>query len=174
MSVRQAHAGDAAAIAAIANAIIADTLITFTTEPRAAAGIAAQIAARGAGFVVAEEAGEITGFATYGRFRPGPGYARTAELTVQLEPRARGKGLGRALVTALESAARGAGIHVLVAAISGANPGAVAFHRALGFAEVGRMPEVGRKQGRWLDLVLMQKILSAGAKAAPDTGNTTG
>ena len=63
-------------------------------------------------------------------------------------------------MAALEDAARAEGVHVLIAGISSANPGAIVFHTALGFAEVGRMPEVGRKQGQWLDLVLMQKILS--------------
>ncbi|MCB1312051.1 MAG: N-acetyltransferase [Sedimentitalea sp.] len=169
MILRAARPEDAAAVCAIANPIIRDTLITFTTRERMAQDVARQIAERGAAFLVAERGGAVAGFATYGPFRSGPGYAASREHTVQLVPEARGRGLGRALMARLEAVASGEGIHVLIAGISAANPAAIAFHAALGYAEVGRMPEVGRKQGRWLDLVLMQKILAAGRHAAPDS-----
>lgn len=168
MRIREARAEDAAAICAITNDLIRDTLITFTTLERTIEGVSAEIAARGARHLVAEDDGQVLGHAYYGAFRPGPGYARTAELTIHLDPAARGCGLGRALMEALTERAVAAGIHVLVAGVSSANPGAIAFHAALGFAEVGRMPEVGRKAGQWLDLVLMQKILPAAAQHPPD------
>lgn len=160
MIVRQARIADAAAIAEITNAIIRDTLVTFTTNLRSVESIAEDIQARAPAYLVAEQDGRVLGFATYGLFRAGPGYAHSREHTVQLAPEARGQGVGRALMTALEVAAKAEGVHVLVAGISSANPDAIAFHAALGFAQVGSMPEVGFKWGKRLDLVLMQKILS--------------
>ncbi|KPP88688.1 MAG: phosphinothricin acetyltransferase [Rhodobacteraceae bacterium HLUCCO07] len=157
--IRPARPGDAASIATIWNHVIRDTTVTFTTEEKTEAGLCAMMTDRAPGFVVAQESGAIIGFATYGTFRNGPGYAHTRELTIQLAPEARGRGLGRALMSALEEAARADGVHVLMAGISGANPGSVAFHARLGFETCGTLREVGCKWGEWLDLVLMQKIL---------------
>ncbi|MCX8954073.1 GNAT family N-acetyltransferase [Ruegeria sp. NA] len=161
MNIRPATASDAPAIARITNAIIRDTLVTFTTDERSAAQIAEDIKARAPGFLVAEHDSHVIGFATYGPFRTGPGYAQTCEHTIQLSPDAWGKGVGRALMSELEEIAQAQGVHVLVAGISSANPGAEAFHAALGYSKVGVMPEVGFKFGQRLDLVLMQKILGA-------------
>ena len=167
MRLRRAQAADAAAICAIANPIIRDTLITFTTEQKTPEGVAAEIAARGPAYLVGEVDGRVLGFASYGQFRGGPGYAHSAEHSIQLALQARGRGMGRALMARLEGIATEQGVHVLVAGISGANPGGIGFHAALGFSEVGRLPEVGFKAGRWLDLVLMQKILQT-----PGLGHT--
>ena len=159
MIIRPALARDAAAVAEITNSIIRETLVTFTTAERSPTEIAQDIASRGSAFQVAEMQGQVVGFATYGSFRAGPGYARSREHTIFLDPQARGQGAGRALMAALEQAALSDGVHVLVAGISAENPDAIAFHTALGFEQVGLMPEVGHKWGQWLDLVLMQKIL---------------
>ncbi|MFU8776858.1 MAG: GNAT family N-acetyltransferase [Roseovarius sp.] len=159
MILRPAEPRDIAPILAFWNPLIRETSVTFTTLEKAPEALATDIAARGAAFQVAEDAGAVLGFATYGTFRSGPGYAHTAEHTVILAPEARGRGMGRALMTRLEEVARAADLHVLVAGVSGENAGAIAFHRAIGFAEVARMPEVGRKFGRWMDLMLLQKTL---------------
>jgi len=79
-------------------------------------------------------------------------------------------GLGLQLMTRLERAALARDLHVLVAAISAANPGAVAFHARLGFDRVAHMPQVGRKAGQWLDLILMQKILPRSTDSAGQSG----
>lgn len=159
--IRAATAADCAAIAAIWNPIIRDTAITFTNLEKTEAGLAqilAEKTAAGFPFLVAAE-GDVLGFATYGTFRNGPGYARTAEHTILLGPQARGRGVGRALMTALEDHARRRAIHSLWAGVSGENPAGRAFHSAIGYAEVAVLPQVGWKFGRWLDLVLMRKIL---------------
>jgi len=168
MRLRRVLPGDAAAVAAIRNDVIRETLVTFTSEGTTADGVAQEIEAAQSAclpWLVAERDGRLAGFARAGQFRAGPGYAHTLEHSVLLAADARGQGIGFALMTRLMEDARTGGAHVMVAAISGANPAAVAFHRRLGFVEVGRMPEVGRKWGRWLDLVLMQRILS-GEKGA--------
>ncbi|MEM7319751.1 MAG: N-acetyltransferase family protein [Pseudomonadota bacterium] len=169
MTLRAATRSDAAAILAIANPIIRDSLVTFTNCERTLAETEAEIAGADGRFLVCENDGTVCGFASFGPFRNGPGYAHTAEITINLAPVVRRKGLGRALLNRLEQTALDRGMHVLVAGISSANPGAVAFHRAMGYAQVGLMPQVGHKNSKWLDLVLMQKILAQVDHDAPDT-----
>lgn len=159
MIVRPAGARDAGAIADIWNAVIRNTAATFTTLEKTEEAIAADIAARGEAFLVVEIGGAVAGFATYFPFRGGPGYRHTKEHTVILGPQAQGRGAGRALMARLEEVARDEGVHSLWAGVSGENPAGIAFHAALGYREVARLPEVGRKFDRWMDLVLMQKVL---------------
>jgi phosphinothricin acetyltransferase len=160
--IRAAGPEDAAAIAAIWNGVIRDTLITFNPVEKSADEVAALMAARvaaGRACLVAGPPGAVLGFATYDQFRAGAGYARTMEHTINLLPAARGQGTGRRLMAALEDHARAAGVHVMVAGVSGANPAGRAFHARLGYVEAGVMRAVGWKFGQHLDLVLMQKIL---------------
>lgn len=160
--IRPAKPADLARIMAFWNPMIRDTTVTFSSEEKTEAGLAEMIASRraaGQEFLVAEVSGKVLGLATYAQFRGGNGYAHAMEHTIILAPEAQGRGLGKALMEALECHARAAGCHVLVAGVSGENAAGIAFHAALGFVETGRMPEVGRKFGRWLDLVLMQKTL---------------
>jgi phosphinothricin acetyltransferase len=170
MILRAARPEDAPAICRIANAIIRDTLVTFTTRERHPDEVILELARPDTVFLVAEQTGRVIGFASFGPFRSGPGYARTREHTIHLAPDARGQGTGRNLMHRLESIAAASGFHVLVAGISSANPAGIAFHAGLGFSQVGLMPQVGLKHGRWLDLVLMQKILRPGPDSAPDSG----
>jgi phosphinothricin acetyltransferase len=159
MTLRPAAPEDAEAVTAIWNRIITETSVTFTTTPKTAAEVAVLITARAPAFIVAEGQGQVLGFASYAPFRSGPGYAHTMEHTILIAPQGQDRGLGRALMQALETTAREAGVHCLIGAVSGENAGGLAFHHALGFSEAGRLPQVGHKFGRWMDLVLMHKLL---------------
>lgn len=161
--IRSATAGDAAAIAEIWNHIIRDTIATFNSAEKTEAEVATIIAARqaaGRAFFVADDAGEVLGFATYDQFRGGVGYKHSMEHTVLLSPKANGRGIGRALMTAIEDHARKSGAHVMVAGVAGENIAGRDFHLALGYQLVGTMPQVGFKFGRFMDLWLLQKILT--------------
>jgi phosphinothricin acetyltransferase len=138
--------------------MVADPYITFTTHVPTEMEVAADIIHTDP-YLVAEEGSRVLGYAYYRQFRGGPGYVHTMEHSVHLAPGATGQGIGRALMAALEACAVAGGVHVLVAAIGAGNEGSIRFHSGLGFVETGRMPEVGRKGGRWHDLVLMQKRL---------------
>jgi L-amino acid N-acyltransferase YncA len=81
------------------------------------------------------------------------------EHSVHVRADARGRRLGAGLVEALLPPARALGMHAMIGAVDAANQGSIRFHERLGFTEVGRFPEVGRKFGRWLDLVFMQRFL---------------
>ena len=157
--IRAARNADADTIAALWNAMIRDTLFTFTTREKPEAEIAEMISGRPQAFWVAERQGAVAGFMTFGPFRSGPGYARTVEHSIVVSAAAQGLGTAGALMDEGERAAWRLGHHVMVAAISGSNPRAIRFHEARGYLHVGHLPEVGRKQGQWLDLILMQKIL---------------
>lgn len=112
--------------------------------------------------LVAEAEDRVVGFAAYGSFRGSgkwPGYRHTVEHTIHVHEDCWGSGIGRRLLEALIDRARADDVHVMVAAIDGANEESIAFHERLGFTVVARLPEVGRKFDQWLDLVLMQRIL---------------
>jgi len=159
MQIRAAKTSDASAIVEIWNDVIGNTARTFTSELKTVEGITSDIIARREAFIVAEGDSMILGFATYFPFRGGNGYRHTTEHTISLRSAAQGRGVGRALMKKLEDVARQQGVHSLFAGVSGENPDGIAFHTALGYREVARLPEVGRKFDRWMDLVLMQKIL---------------
>lgn len=108
---------------------------------------------------MAEDAGRVVGFAGYGQFRGGVGYARTMEHTIYLEDGVQGRGAGRALMQAVETHARAGGAHSMWAAVTASNAPSIAFHERLGYEHVALLPEVGFKWGRLMDLVLMRKLL---------------
>mgnify|MGYP001767573060 CR=1 FL=1 len=111
--------------------------------------------------LVAEIDGRVAGYATFGDFRAFDGYRHTVEQSVYVAGAFRRRGVARALLVALEERARALGKHALVAGIEAENAASIALHRELGFADCGRLPQVGRKFDRWLDLAFMVKLLAA-------------
>jgi len=165
MLVRDATAADLPAIRELFNALIPTTTVAWRDHEATVQEIATWFEgqhAEGYPVLVAEVDGALVGYTCWSSFRGAqrfPGYRHTAELTVHVDERHQGEGVGRELLHALIDEAARLDVHVLVAAVDAANEGSIAFHRALGFVEVARMPEVGRKFDRWLDLVLLQRVI---------------
>jgi phosphinothricin acetyltransferase len=119
-------------------------------------------------YLVAESAGRILGFAYAGHYRPRSGYRFTVEDSVYVEPTAMGQGIGRKLLAAVIAAAESAGMRQMIAIIGdSANLPSIRLHERLGFRHAGVFQAVGWKHERWLDSVLMQRALGAGAKSVP-------
>jgi phosphinothricin acetyltransferase len=162
MIVRDATEADLPTILAITNDAIANSVALWTLTPltlEARRNWFRDRLARDFPVLVAGDAGEVVGFASYGEFRPYEGFKHSVEHSVYVDPAAQGRGVGRALLSALVGHATTHGKHVMIGGIEANNAASIGLHAAFGFTEVGRMPQVGRKFERWLDLVFMQKIL---------------
>ena len=168
MLIRDATPDDAAAIAAIYNeAVRTSTAILMEGEVGVENRVQWMAARQALGYpvLVAEAGGAVLGYAAFGDWRPFDGFRGTVENSVYVAPQARGRGVALALLAALIPRARDCGKHVIVAAITSENAASLRLHEKLGFVETARMPQVGQKFGRWLDLVFLQLRLDA--RAAP-------
>ncbi len=166
MQLRLVQLEDAEAVRAIYNREVAEGLNTFDLEVRSLAdqrewiarhqGAHPAIVATGPGAGGVEE---VLGFAVVSPYRDRAAYATTVEDSVYVHHGHRGRGLGRALLEEILRLAGDHGFHAVMARISGENTGSVRLHQACGFELVGVEREVGRKHGRWLDVVAMQRML---------------
>ena len=167
-AIRDATEADLPRILEIANQATVHTTAVWTLTP---ATLEARLAwrrertERGFPVLVAEAAGGVSGFASYGDFRPWEGYKHTVEHSVYVSPEAQGRGMGRMLLNALIAHAEGHGFHVMVGGIEAGNITSVALHKWVGFEAACVLREVGRKFGRWLDLLFMRKMLSGSTPA---------
>lgn len=167
--LRDARATDVEAITEIQNALITTAAIEWTgvmhdVDERAQWLVSQRSA--GHPVVVAVLGDRVVGWASYGEFRDSkrwPGYRLTVENTIHVREEYWGSGVGRLLMDALVERARSSGLHAMIAAVDGENVASVRFHERLGFQEVARMPQVGTKFGRWLDLVLLERLLNDSA-----------
>lgn len=162
MIIRPAAPDDLPAILAIYNDAVLNTTAIWNWHTVDLANRRAWFEMRqGQGYpiLVADAQGEAIGYASFGDWRPFDGYCHTVEHSIYVAGTARRQGAGAALVEAVIAAAREAGKHVMLGGIEAGNEPSLALHRRFGFVETARMPEVGQKFGRWLDLVFMQKRL---------------
>jgi L-amino acid N-acyltransferase YncA len=164
--IADATYADLPVIVDLLNATLDTTTFEYTDIPHSLATRTAWFERqmeRGFPVLVAAIDATVVGYAAYGDFRDSlerPGYRFTVEHSVHVAESHWGGGVGRALMSALLDRAGQAGVHVMVGAIDSSNAGSIRFHQRLGFVETARMPQVGRKFERWLDLVLMQRLVT--------------
>lgn len=158
---RLATIADAEAIRSIYNLEVTETTHTFDLVPRTLEDQQEWLTSRlGAlAVLVAEEAGEVTGFASLSSYRDRPAYRTTVEDSVYVARVHQGRGVGKLLLSGIVDAARSRGFHTMMARIVGGHEASIGLHRSAGFELVGIEREVGRKFNRWLDVALMQVLL---------------
>jgi phosphinothricin acetyltransferase len=148
------------AVATIFTHYVLDTLITFELQPPSIEDWHEKqrdLEALGWPFLVALVDEELIGYAYVTPWRSKPAYRHTVENTIYLAPEHTGQGHGRVLLMELLARARAADAHQVIAIIADTgSPASVALHRRAGFADVGRLRNVGFKRGQWIDTVLMQ------------------
>ena len=161
MEIRLVERRDADAIRAIYNLEVAETTVTFDLVARSIDDQQAWIDEHSGGYpaIVAVDGAAVAGFASVSPYRPRPAYAPTVENSVYVRRDRQGAGVGKQLLGALVEVTREHGFHSMMARIVGGHEASIALHRSCGFAPVGVEREVGRKFGRWLDVVLMQRML---------------
>ncbi len=169
--IRDATPDDIPAIAAIYAVEVRDLVNTYEYEvPDEAEMLRRMQAITGSGFpyIVAEVEGQLAGYAYAGSYRTRIAYQWTVENSVYVDARFQGKGVGSALMQALIDACTARGYRQMVAVIGEpSNTASIKLHERFGFHLVGVFKGLGRKHGRWLDTVQMQRALGEGADSAP-------
>lgn len=170
-SIRDAVAGDIAAVTAIYAVHVQHGAATFEIEPPDQPEMLrrfTELTAQGFPYFVVESAGRVVGYAYAGPFRTRPAYRFTVEDSIYLDAAAQRRGIGRALLDRLVDACARRGARQMIAVIGdSANAGSIALHRSCGFSDAGLLIASGFKFGRWIDTVLMQRALGAGASTLP-------
>lgn len=164
MKIRDATMDDAEAIRAIYNDAVLNTTAVFdytAREPQAQRDWLQMKADQTLPVLVAEDAGTVLGYASYGPFRPWPAYLYTVENAIYIAPEQRGKGIGTQLLTPLLQIAKERGLRTMIAGITADNAASLRLHEKLGYSHAGLIREAGWKFERWLDLVFLQRMLQA-------------
>jgi phosphinothricin acetyltransferase len=162
MMLRDAVDADLPGILAIYNYAVLNSTAIWNDTPTDLSGRLGWLRDRQAKaypVIIAEEAGEVLGYASFGDFRPFEGFRISVEHSVYVAAHAQGRGLGRRLVEALFEPARALGKKVMIGGITAGNEASLALHAKLGFVQSAYMAGIGIKFGQRLDLVFVQKEL---------------
>jgi phosphinothricin acetyltransferase len=162
LTIRPARSADAPAIAAIHNEGIADRSATFETEPRTPAGVAERPGTHP--LLVAERGGRVVGFARAEPYSSRPAYAGVVECAVYVQRPARGSGIGARLLDALAADCEARGFHKLVGKLFATNRHSAALVLGRGFREVGVHRRHARLDGRWRDVLVVERLVGAAAR----------
>jgi L-amino acid N-acyltransferase YncA len=171
MLIRPSTDADLEALVAIYTHHVLHGTGTFETEPPDPPEMSrrrADVLGKGLPWLVAEDAGTVLGYAYANHFRPRLAYRFCLEDSIYLAPRAVGRGVGRLLLAELIARCEALGARQMLAVIGDAdNAGSIGVHRTLGFEHTGVLKSAGWKFGRWLDVVLMQRVLGTGDRTPP-------
>ena len=147
---------------AIFNRAVETSTVTFEMTPRTLADQLAWVEEHSGAHpavVAVEPTGQVIGFGSLSPYRPRAAYSTTVEDSVYVHHAFQRQGVGRALLEELLALAAAHGFHSVIGRVVDSNEGSVALHLACGFEIVGTEREVGRKFGRWLDVVCLQKLV---------------
>jgi L-amino acid N-acyltransferase YncA len=170
VQLRRATVDDAESIRQIYNVEVQTSTVTFDLMPRTLEQQQAWIVDRSGAHVVivATSGSEVVGFGSLSPFRSRPAYSTTVEDSVYVHHDHQGEGVGRAVLAELVRLAEVHGFHAVMARIVGGHATSIGLHSSQGFHVVGREREVGRKFGRWLDVVVMERLLGSARDTPPD------
>ncbi len=172
LRIRASLPDDLVAITQIYAHHVLNSTGTFEIDPPSLADMTqrrADVLAKGLPHLVAEDQGEVIGFAYCNWFKPRPAYRFSAEDSIYLAPQAHRRGIGRALLAELVQQAEAVGVRKLIAVIGDSgNAASIGVHRGAGFAMVGTLASCGWKFGRWLDVVMMDRALGEGDTTPPE------
>jgi phosphinothricin acetyltransferase len=166
LEIRDAVEADFDAITAIYNEVVTTSTAIYNDCPTTCDERLAWWRSRreqGYPVLVAAEGTSIIGFATFGDFRPWPGYRFTVEGTIHIRSSSRGQGVGTGLLKILLHRAKALGKHSMIAGVDSENKASLRFLERFGFERVAYLREVGFKFGRFLDLIFLQYWMSAPA-----------
>jgi phosphinothricin acetyltransferase len=159
--IRGAAPSDAGAICEIHNQGIVDRVATLDTTLRTPDAVRSWLAEHGAKLpvIVAEADGRLVGWASLNRFNPRAAYDHVADFSVYVERASRGKGIGRRLLDRLIELARERAYHKMVLSALASNDAGIALYTRAGFTRVGVYREQGQLDGKWVDTLIMEKLL---------------